>query len=86
MINFVYRGCVFEVIDSFKMISQALGNASKLVNMRKTTEDATYEWFDLIKEDETYNNEISYLKFDVLILQHLLRFIDQNLDLGKTDK
>lgn len=83
ILNFVYRGCVFEVIDSFKMISQALGNASKLVNMRKTTEDATYEWFDLIKEDETYNNEISYLKFDVLILQHLLRFIGQNLDLEK---
>lgn len=83
MLSFIYRGCVFEVIDSFKMVSQALANASKLVNMRKTTEDATYTWFDLLKENETYENEISYLKFDVLILQHLLRFIHQNLDLEK---
>lgn len=83
MISFTHNGHVYEFIDSFKMIAQSLGNASKLVNMRKTTEDATYTWFDVLNDVEKYEKEKSYLKYDVLILQHLLEFISVNLDITK---
>lgn len=81
MLNFKYKGCCFEFVDSFKLVSQSLSNASKLVGMRKTTEDATYTWFDLLKEPGVYNNEISYLKYDTLILQRLLMFIKEFMNI-----
>lgn len=81
-IAFILNGYVYEFCDSLKIIVQPLAKAGSLVNIRKTTEDATYTFFDL-HDKKILDKEISYLKFDVLILNRLIYFIKKNLSVNK---
>lgn len=81
-ISFALNGYVYEFCDSLKIIVQPLAKAGALVNIRKTTEDATYNWFDL-RDTSILDPEIDYLKHDVIILQRLIWFIKKNLSINK---
>lgn len=81
-INFVLNGYVYEFCDSLKVIVQPLAKCAGLVNMRKTTEDATYNWFNL-QDESILLPELDYLKHDVMILNRLIYFIKKNLSVNK---
>ena len=74
-ISFNYKDHVFKFVDSLKLLTMPLSKVAKIVEMKKQTQDATYDWFDLKNERVKVKKELRYLAYDVLILQHGIEFI-----------
>lgn len=75
--NFLYRGCRFELRDSYKILPEPISKLGKLVGVEKLDEADTYDWHDL-SDIEAINKELRYFKNDILILKKSLDFFFNN--------
>lgn len=75
--TFMYRGCCFELRDSFQILPESIAKLGKLVGLKKLDGDDTYQYHDLKNPEEVYK-ELIYFKRDILILKKSLDFYFNN--------
>lgn len=71
--TFMYRGCCFELRDSFQIMPESIAKLGKLVGLNKLDGADTYQYHDLTNSEEVYK-ELKYFKRDILILKKSLDF------------
>lgn len=81
--TFIYKGCRFELRDSYKLLPESIKELGKLVDVPKLDDENTYKYHDLHNTSELLK-ELKYFKHDILILKKSLDFLfndTKNLEL-----